>query len=76
MDKTCGFCEKPCGNDWCPTKDQEIKRLTELVQHNYKHWMASAKRSLEKSDEIKKLEKQLGITPERKFNKRLKRVGK
>lgn len=18
--KTCGFCAKPCGNNWCPTK--------------------------------------------------------
>ena len=20
---TCGFCQKPCGNDWCPTKKTE-----------------------------------------------------
>lgn len=20
--KGCGFCSKPCGNDWCPTKEK------------------------------------------------------
>jgi len=23
--QTCGICEKPCGNDWCVTKDKDVK---------------------------------------------------
>jgi hypothetical protein len=24
--KKCDFCEKPCGNKWCPTIAEEVKK--------------------------------------------------
>lgn len=23
--KTCGFCKEPCGNSWCPVKEDDDK---------------------------------------------------